>query len=158
MERNCRHWWPTISHPSAPSLTLYINRTDRSSLYPDELAPFFLLALSVLAPTSCAHVVELCRAAPCPAPSCRALPTEPRRSRTHAIELLRSPSTIRSTQLLVEHPLTEPLPCARAQGRRKPFCILAVRFSINNSCIFCSINVFKRSPKILCLIVNQPQQ
>jgi hypothetical protein len=71
--------------------------------------------------------------------------------------------------LSLVRPTTPPhwaLPCTwgRAQGRRKPFCILVLRFSVNYSCIFCSTNVFKRSPKILRatprgirVIVNQPR-
>jgi hypothetical protein len=43
-------------------------------------------------------------------------------------------------------------PCtqARTQGRRRPFYVLALQFSRNYSCIFCSTNVSKRSPKTLC--------
>jgi hypothetical protein len=94
----------------------------------------------------------------------------------------RSPSTGAAPRLAgaVPHTPIEPLPCSparpslpcspnppctrtRAQGRRKLFCVLALRISQNYFCIFCITNVCKSDSKTLCatlqficVVVNKP--
>jgi hypothetical protein len=134
----------------------------RSISRPPELPPspylssLSLLALSLLRPRS-PEPCHLAGALPVPAAPVVRIPSRTTRAlgRTRA-RLARSPPPPRRAP---------PYSQALAQGRIRPFCVLAPQFSRNYSCIFCSTNVSKRSPKILCatprsihVIWNQPHQ
>jgi hypothetical protein len=138
----------------SPSPPLSINRTHPSSSPSSSSLSF---------PHSLPPRVVVVLPEPCPARRRRraeARPRSPVRPLGHAP----SRRTIRA--LLTRTPCSPSPPCTRAsaQGRRRSFCVLALRNSENYFCIFCIKNVCKIDSRTLCatlrcvrVIVNKPR-
>jgi hypothetical protein len=117
--------------PSAPlPLPPYKNRSRPCS------SPFPARALS-LPP----RVLFLARASPEPPPSVELAGSSTPRPQPR-------PSPAVETSFFAPCSPSPPCTRARAQGRRKSFCVLSLQISEKYSCIFCSTSVCKRSPKI----------